>query len=275
LQHRHSSRCFLLMGRAGTSSNARVPQFLRGYQSLRTKRIWPLELSGLRYEIHTTRKPLSVGGQAFMTIHGITIPLPMLVNFIPVLAALVTTILSIVLARATLRYAHAADRTLELAHEQFEREWAPELHLRLERASFADARMVITNLAKTSVLLQLVQLRNVSGIFPLEKKYLNDPLVGGMAWTGQFGEHLLRLTGNNFSGPVGASASFYASGRLFRTDWFRFTVEVSGGRIERIDPVTLPARRVRVLVPHRARQARKPMVNDVSKELVESIKTHD
>jgi hypothetical protein len=210
-----------------------------------------------------------------MTFHGHTIQLSPLVNFIPVLATIVTTILSIVLARATLRYAHAADRTLELAHEQFEREWAPELHLRLEKISATDARMIITNLAKTSVLLQLVQLRNISGTFPLEKRYLNDPLVGGMAWTGQIGEHLLRLTGNTFSGPIAASASFYASGRLFRTDWFRFKVEVYGSRIEKIDPVTLPARRVRVLEPHRVRRFRKPLVNDVAKELVETTKTHD
>ena len=210
-----------------------------------------------------------------MTFHGHTIQISTLVNFIPVLATIVTTMLSIVLARATLRYAHAADRTLELAHEQFEREWAPELHLRLERTSATDARIIITNLAKTSVLLQLVQLRNVSGVFPLEKQYLNDPLVGGVAWNGQIGEHLLKLTGHNFSGPIAASASFYASGRLFRTDWFRFKVEVHGGRIDRIDPVTLPARRVRVLEPHRVRKFRKPLVKDVAQELVETTKTHD
>jgi len=207
-----------------------------------------------------------------MNLHGHTIQWSTLVNFIPVLATIVTTLLSIVLARATLRYAHAADRTLELAHEQFEREWAPELHLRLERSSSTDARIIITNLAKTSVLLQLVQLRNVSGVFPLEKQYLNDPLVGGTAWNGQLGEHLLRLTGHNFSGPIAASASFYASGRLFRTDWFRFKVEVHGGRIDRIDAVTLPAHRVRVLVPHKIRKFRKPMVNDVAKEIVETTK---
>jgi cell division protein FtsL len=210
-----------------------------------------------------------------MTFHGHTIQLSTLVNLIPVLATIVTTILSIVLARATLRYAHAADRTLELAHEQFEREWAPELHLRLERSSASEARIIITNLAKTAVLLQLVQLRNVSGIFPLEKRYLNDPLVGGMAWNGPLGEHLLHLTGSNFSGPIAASASFYASGRLFRTDWFRFKVEIHGGRIESIDPVTLPARRVRVLEPHRVRKFRKPMVKDVAQELVETTKTLD
>ena len=210
-----------------------------------------------------------------MNFHGHNIQWSMLVNFIPVLATIVTTLLSIVLARATLRYAHAADRTLELAHEQFEREWAPELHLRLERSSSADARIIVTNLAKTSVLLQLVQLRNVSGVFPLEKQYLNDPLVGGTAWNVQIGEHLLRLTGHNFSGPIAASASFYASGRLFRTDWFRFKVEVHGGRIDRIDAVTLPAHRVRVLVPHKVRRFRKPMVNDVAKEIVETTTVHD
>jgi cell division protein FtsL len=210
-----------------------------------------------------------------MNLHGHNIQWSMLVNFIPVLATIVTTLLSIVLARATLRYAHAADRTLELAHEQFEREWAPELHLRLERSSSADARIIITNLAKTSVLLQLVQLRNVSGVFPLEKQYLNDPLVGGTAWNVQIGENLLRLTGHNFSGPIAASASFYASGRLFRTDWFRFKVEVHGGRIDRIDAVTLPAHRVRVLVPHKVRRFRKPMVNDVAKDIVETTKVHD
>jgi hypothetical protein len=210
-----------------------------------------------------------------MHFHGHTIQLSTFINFIPVLATLITTILSIVLARATLRYAHAADRTLELAHEQFEREWAPELHLRLERCSATEARIIITNLAKTSVLLQLVQLRSVSGTFPLEKQYLNDPLVGGRAWNGEIGEHLLRLAGHNFSGPMAASASFYASGRLFRTDWFRFQVEVQGGRIERIDPVTLPARRVRVLEPHRVRKFRKPLVKDIAHELVETTKTSD
>lgn len=210
-----------------------------------------------------------------MIFHGHTIQWSTLATFIPVLATIITTLLSIVLARATLRYAHAADRTLELAHEQFEREWAPELHLRLERTAANDARIVITNLAKTSVLLQLVQLRNLSGAFPLEKQYLNDPLVGGAAWTGQIGEHLLHLTGNSFSGPVAASASFYCSGRLFRTDWFRFKVEVHGGRIDRIDPVTLPAHRVRVLVPHKVRKFRKPLVSDVAKELVETTRVKD
>ena len=211
-----------------------------------------------------------------VSFHGYSIQLSTLVNFIPVLATIVTTMLSIVLARATLRYAHAADRTLELAHEQFEREWAPELHVRLERASSVEARIIITNLAKTSVLLQLVQLRNISGPMPFQKQYLNDPLVGGMAWTSHIGEHLLRVTGSDFSGSIAASASFYASGRLFRTDWFRFSVEVRRGQIEKIHPATIPARRVRVLEPHKVRRFRRqPLVKDVAKELVETTKSED
>jgi hypothetical protein len=209
-----------------------------------------------------------------VSIHGYSIQITTMVNFVPVLATIVTTILSIVLARATLRYAHAADRTLELAHEQFEREWAPELHVRLERASNSEAKIVITNLAKASVLLQLVQLRNVASPSPMQKQYLNDPLVGGTTWTGPVGERLLQVTGSDFIGPVAASASFYASGRLFRTDWFRFKVEVRNNRIDRIHPVTIPARRVRVLVPHQVRKFRKPLVTDVAKEVVETTKTH-
>lgn len=210
-----------------------------------------------------------------VSFHGYSIQVSTLVNFIPVLATIVTTMLSIVLARATLRYAHAADRTLELAHEQFEREWAPELHVRLERASSADARIIITNLAKTSVLLQLVQLRNTASPLPFEKQYLNDPLVGGTAWTSHIGEHLLHVTGSDFSGPVAASVSFYAAGRLFRSDWFRFNVEVRRGQIEKVQAVAIPARRVRVLVPHKLVRYRKPMAKDVAKEVVETTKGGD
>jgi hypothetical protein len=211
-----------------------------------------------------------------VSFYGHSIQLSTLVNFIPILATIVTTMLSIVLARATLRYAHAADRTLELAHEQFEREWAPELHVRLERISATEARIIITNLAKASVLLQLLQLRNTSTPMPFEKQYLNDPLVGGVAWTGHISEGLLRVTGSDFKGLVAASASFYASGRLFRTDWFRFHVEIRRGQIERIQPATIPARRVRVLEPHKVRRFRRhSMVKDVAKEIVETTKSKD
>ena len=210
-----------------------------------------------------------------VSFHGHSIQLSTLVNFIPVLATIITTMLSIVLARATLRYAHAADRTLELAHEQFEREWAPELHVRLERTASSNARVIITNLAKASVLLQLIQLRNTSSPLPFEKQYLNDPLVGGTAWSADIGERLLHVTGSDFSGPIAASVSFYAAGRLFRSDWFRFSVEVRRGHIEKIQPVAIPARRVRVLVPHKVVRYRKPMAKDVAKELVETTKGGD
>jgi hypothetical protein len=194
------------------------------------------------------------------------LPFSTLLEFIPVAATIVTTILSVVLARATLRYAKAADRGLELSREQFEREWAPELHVRLERASTADAKIVITNLARASVLLQLVQLRTMTHAMPFERQYLNDPLVGGNSWTQHIGERILAITGKDFAGTIAASVSFYAAGRLYKSDWFRFDIEVERGRFEKIDPVTLPARRVRVLATRQSDKYRREMVKDVVHE---------
>ena len=170
------------------------------------------------------------------------------------------------LANITLRYAKAADRGLELSREQFEREWAPELHVRLERASTADAKIVITNLARAAVLLQLVQLRTMTHAMPFERQYLNDPLVGGNTWTQHIGERILAITGNDFEGTIAASVSFYSAGRLYKSDWFRFDVEIQRGRFEKIDPVTLPARRVRVLATRQADKFRRQNVKDVVHE---------
>src|SRR6266481_4760701 len=191
------------------------------------------------------------------------VPFSTLLEYIPVAATIVTTILSVVLARATLRYAKAADRGLELSREQFEREWAPELHVRLERASTADAKIVITNLARAAVLLQLVQLRTMTHAMPFERQYLNDPLVGGNTWNEHIGERILAMTGNDFEGDIAASVSFYAAGRLYRSDWFRFDVLVLRGKFEKVNPVTLPARRVRVLAPRQSDRFRRQMVKDV------------
>jgi hypothetical protein len=196
------------------------------------------------------------------------VPYTTLLEYIPVAATIVTTILSLVLARATLRYAKAADRSLELSREQFEREWAPELHVRLERASTADAKLVVTNLARASVLLQLVQLRTMTHAMPFERQYLNEPLVGGTTWTQHIGERILAMTGNDFEGTIAGSVSFYSAGRLYRTDWFRFDLEISRGRFEKIEPVTLPARRLRVLATRQADRFRREMVKDVVHEPV-------
>jgi hypothetical protein len=196
------------------------------------------------------------------------VPFSTLLEFIPVAATIVTTLLSVVLARATLRYAKAADRGLELSREQFEREWAPELHVRLERASTADAKIVITNLARAAVLLQLVQLRTMTHAMPFERQYLNDPLVGGNTWTQHIGERILAITGNDFEGTLAASVSFYSAGRLYKSDWFRFDVEIQRGRFEKVEPVTLPARRVRVLATRQADKFRRQMVKDVVHETV-------
>ena len=40
--------------------------------------------------------------------------------------------------------------------------------------------------------------------------------------------------------------TFYAAGRMFRTDWFRSQIVVRDGRIVSLEPSNMPARRVRV-----------------------------
>jgi hypothetical protein len=90
--------------------------------------------------------------------------------------------------------------------------------------------------------------------------------VGGNSWTQHIGERILAITGKDFEGTIAASVSFYAAGRLYKSDWFRFDIEVERGRFEKIDPVTLPARRVRVLATRQADQFRREMVKDVVHE---------
>jgi hypothetical protein len=176
----------------------------------------------------------------------------------------VTTILSLVLARATLRYAAASDKSLALAREEFEREWSPELHIKLERISSQEAKLVVTNLAKISVLLQMVQLRKIAMGVPSSRYFLNEPLVGGTTWTEELGKRFFDCTGKEYAGTVAISITFYVSGRLFRTDWFRFRAEVSDGRIVKIHPVSIAARRVRVLETRNSNgKRRQELVMDV------------
>lgn len=198
------------------------------------------------------------------SINSHSIPLFNLVNYIPLAATVVTCVLSVILARATLRYAEATDKSLALAREEFEREWSPELHIKLERLSASETQVVVTNLAKISVLLQLLQLRKLSQAVPFERCFLNDPLVGGMTWTRDIGKRLVVCTGPEFEGLIAASVTFYSSGRMFRTDWFRFYIEVSEGRIVRLNPTNVPARRVRVLENRKGPERRREFAQDVA-----------
>src|SRR5947209_4596124 len=191
------------------------------------------------------------------------IPFSTLVSYIPVMATIVTTFFSIILARATLRYVEATDKGLALAREEFEREWTPDLHIKLERVSATEARVIVTNLAKTSVLLQLLQLRKISHAVPFERCRLNDPVVGGMTWSQEMGKRILACTEKDFEGPIAASLTFYAAGRMFRTDWFRSHIQVRDGRILTLEPSTMPARRVRV-IERKGPERRREFVQDVA-----------
>jgi len=186
-----------------------------------------------------------------------------IVAYIPLIATVVTTILSLVLARATLRYAETTDKTLALAREEFEREWSPELHIRLQQVGERETRLVVTNLAKISVLMQMVQLRKASLGVPALRYFLNEPLVGGTTWTDDLGKRFFACTGPDFDGVVGASVTFYCSGRLFRTDWFRSHVVVRRGEVLQLEPVNIAARRVRVLESQVAARRKRELAMDV------------
>jgi len=193
-----------------------------------------------------------------------------LLAYIPLLATMVTTILSVILARATLRYSKTTEKSLALAREEFEREWSPELHIKLERIPSGDAQIIVTNLAKISVLLQLFQLRKLAFAVPSLRCLLNEPLVGGRTWTDSIQKRLIAATGDEFQGALAVSATFFASGRLFRTDWFRFNVQVKNGEVTRIDPVNMAARRVRVVEPRNGEPAvKRELVRDVTAQFTE------
>jgi len=199
-------------------------------------------------------------------VNSFRIPFTSLVNYIPVIATVVTCFFSVVLARATLRYVEATDKGLALAREEFEREWSPDLHIKMERISATEAKVIVTNLAKTSVLLQLLQLRKLSHAMPFERCRLNDPLVGGMTWTQEMGKRIIACTGHEFEGPIAACITFYASGRMYRTDWFRSQIQVREGRIASLEPSTMPTRRVRVL-DRKGPERRREFVQDVTADV--------
>lgn len=203
-------------------------------------------------------------------VNQLRLPFTTLISYIPVIATIVTTLFSVVLARATLRYVEATDKGLALAREEFEREWSPDLHIKLEQVSATEAKVVITNLAKTSVLLQLLQLRKLSHAMPFERCRLNDPLVGGTTWTQEIGRRILSCTGYEFEGPIAASATFYAAGRMYRTDWFRSQIHIREGRIVSVEPSNMPTRRVRV-IERKGPERRREFVQDVTAEAAERV----
>ena len=75
-------------------------------------------------------------------INSFRISFATLVSYIPLIATVVTCFFSLILARATLRYVEATDKGLALAREGFEREWTPDLHIKLERVSAAEANVI-------------------------------------------------------------------------------------------------------------------------------------
>ncbi|MGZ4818178.1 MAG: hypothetical protein ACXVZJ_06110 [Terriglobales bacterium] len=193
----------------------------------------------------------------------------LILAYIPLIATVVTTVVSLILVRATLRYSEASDRSLALAREQFEREWAPELHIKMARLSAREPRIYATNLAKISALMQMVQLRKMSLAVPSLRYFLNEPLVSGTTWSEDLGKRFFACTGDDYEGQIAVSLTFYAAGRMYRTDWFRFQVTVCDGQLLHLNPVNIATRRVRALEPRNGAgtspQLAKDVVGDAAK----------
>ncbi len=189
----------------------------------------------------------------------------LILAYIPLIATVVTTVVSLILVRATLRYSEASDRGLALAREQFEREWAPELHIKMARISAREPRIYATNLAKVSALMQMVQLRKLSMAVPSLRYFLNEPLVGGTTWSEDIGKRFFACTGDDYEGQIAVSLTFYAAGRMYRTDWFRFHVQVRDGQLLQLNPVNIAVRRVRTIEPRNGTESpRRELVMDVA-----------
>jgi hypothetical protein len=60
--------------------------------------------------------------------------------------------------------------------------------------------------------------------------------------------------------------TFYAAGRMFRTDWFRSHIQVRDGRILSLEPSNIPARRVRV-IERKGQERRREFVQDVTADV--------
>jgi hypothetical protein len=58
--------------------------------------------------------------------------------------------------------------------------------------------------------------------------------------------------------------TFYAAGRMYRTDWFRSQIHVRDGRIISLEPSNMPTRRVRQMERKGKLERRREFVQDVT-----------
>jgi hypothetical protein len=58
--------------------------------------------------------------------------------------------------------------------------------------------------------------------------------------------------------------TFYAAGRMYRTDWFRSQIVVREGRIANLEPSNMPTRRVRQVERKGQPERRREFVQDVA-----------
>jgi len=78
------------------------------------------------------------------------------------------------------------------------------------------------------------------------------------------GKRIMDCTGYEFEGPIAVAMTFYAAGRMYRTDWFRSQIVVREGRIISLEPSNMPIRRVRQVERKGQPERRREFVQDVA-----------
>lgn len=171
-------------------------------------------------------------------------------NAIQAIAAVAIACLTGVLVWATLRYARAADKSLQLSKEQLDREWRPHLHVEVRKTKEGDAMMFVTNLAKPSVLVKTLRIRiDETGQYPATIHPLNIPLLGGHGDKKNIARDLveeLQFRGlvptilqpsHQWRGAMSVSLVFESAGTYPETKWVGFVVTVRHNAIAELDPI--------------------------------------
>ena len=115
--------------------------------------------------------------------------------------------------------------------------------------------------------MQLLQLRKLTHATPFERCRLNDPLVGGMTWTQEMGKRIVACTGAEFEGPIAASMTFYAAGRMYRTDWFRSQIHLRQPHRPPSNPATCPPVASAWSTRKKAHERRREFAQDVTADI--------
>lgn len=157
-------------------------------------------------------------------------------------------LLTVLLVCAAILSSRSTTKALNLAKEQFDREWKPELGIHLDMVDGKTLHLVVGNLSRAAAWIETLYLlpRGVAD----EKAHLATirGVVGGGATTNFeiYGEVLTCLRNLQvFSQPtpkwedsIRIKVGFKYGGLYLETDWQQYIFEIVGGSLSRVRPGT-------------------------------------